>query len=101
MAYPRGVPCERLGVTVQFDIDPTVKKTLLHIVQRLLAQRSVDQPITEGDDLREAGLTSLDMVDLVLCVESELNVKIPAAVITPANFRSISKIDALVTKLRN
>ena len=74
---------------MQSDIDPTAKKELLHIVKRLLAQRSVDQSITEDDDLREAGLTSLDMVDLVLCVESELKVKIPTAAITPANFRSI------------
>ena len=90
-----------MGITVQSDIDAMVKKELLHIVQRLLAQRSMDQSITEDEDLREAGLTSLDMVELVLCVESELDVKIPGTAITPANFRSISKINALVAELRN
>lgn len=89
------------GVTVQSDINAVVTKELHHIVQQLLAQRSIEQSVTEDDDLREAGLTSLDMVDLVLRVESELDVKIPASAITPANFRSISKINALVTRLRN
>jgi acyl carrier protein len=96
-----GVAKIQSGVTVQSDIDAMVTEELLHIVRRLLAHRSIDQSITEDDDLREVGLTSLDMVDLVLRVESELDVKIPAAAITPANFRSISKINALVTKLRN
>lgn len=86
---------------MQSEIDAVVKNDVLHIVQRLLAQRSIDQSINDDDDLREAGLTSLDMVDLVLSVESELDVKIPEAAITPANFRSISKINALVTTLRN
>lgn len=95
------VPKIQTGVTVQSDIDSMVTKELFQIVQQLLAQRSIDQSIAEEDDLREAGLTSLDMVDLVLRVESELDVKIPAAAITPANFRSISKINALVIELRN
>ena len=86
---------------MQSEIDAVVKNDVLHIVQRLLAQRSIDQSINDDDDLREVGLTSLDMVDLVLSVESELDVKIPEAAITPANFRSISKINALVTTLRN
>lgn len=96
-----GVTKIQSGVIVQSDIDAMVTKELHHIVQRLLANRSIEQSVTEDDDLREVGLTSLDMVDLVLRVESELGVKIPAAAITPANFRSISKIHALVTKLRN
>lgn len=89
-----------VDVTVQSDIDVMAKKDVLDIVLRILAQRSIDQSITEEDDLREAGLTSLDMVDLVLSVESELDVRIPEAAITPANFRSVSKINALVTLLR-
>ena len=101
MAWRSAPVLRELGVTVQSDIDAMVTRELLHIVQRLLAQRSVDQSVTEDDDLREVGLTSLDMVDLVLRVESELGVKIPAAAITPTNFRSISKINALVTRLRN
>jgi acyl carrier protein len=66
----------------------------------MLTERSLDTAVTADADLREVGLTSLDMVDLVLSVESELDLQIPEAQITPANFRSIAAIDALVSALR-
>ncbi len=69
-------------------------------VQRLLAERGIMRPFTAQEDLREVGLTSLDMVNLVLAVESELAVTIPEAEITPANFRSVATIAALVAGLR-
>ena len=39
------------------------------------------------------------MVNLMLSVEAEFNLKIPDADMTPRNFRSISAIDALVRSL--
>ena len=44
-------------------------------------------------------LTSLDAVRLVLLVEDEFNIEIPVSELTLANFRSISTISLLVTKL--
>jgi acyl carrier protein len=41
------------------------------------------------------------MVNLVLAVEAELTVSIPEAEITPANFRSVATIEALVTRQRH
>jgi acyl carrier protein len=70
------------------------------VVRRMLAERSIDATVTAEADLREIGLTSMDMVDLVLSVECELDLHIPEAQITPANFRSIAAIDALVAALR-
>lgn len=67
----------------------------------MLAERSIHATVTADADLREIGLTSMDMVDLVLSVEAELDVHVPEAQITPANFRSIGAIDALVAKLRD
>ena len=71
------------------------------VVRRILAERSINRPFAAQDDLRDVGLTSLDMVNLVLAVESELGVAIPEAEITPTNFRSVSSIDALVNALRD
>jgi acyl carrier protein len=71
------------------------------VVRRMLLERSIDGTVTADADLREIGLTSLDMVDLVLSVECEFDLRIPEAQITPANFRSISAIDALVNTLRS
>jgi acyl carrier protein len=71
------------------------------VVSRMLAARSIDRRVTADADLRDIGLTSLDMVDLVLSLERELSLEIPESHITPANFRSISAIDALLASLRN
>ncbi|MCB1487054.1 MAG: acyl carrier protein [Bauldia sp.] len=51
-------------------------------------------------DLVEIGLTSVDMVNLMLAVEAEFDITIPPFDITPENFRSIETIHALVTRLR-
>ena len=72
-----------------------------NVVRRILAARAIEQPVEEHEDLREAGLTSLDMVSLVLSVEAEFGVKIPEPEITPANFRSIATIETLVARLRS
>jgi len=69
------------------------------VVQRLLAERSISRPISSEADLREVGLTSLDMVNLVLAVENEFDLTIPEADITPANFRSVSTISSLISRL--
>jgi acyl carrier protein len=82
----------------QADLLPSV--SVLGVVQRLLAERSLAVSISADDDLRAVGLTSLDMVNLVLSVEAELDLQIPESAITPANFRSVSAIDALVSSLR-
>jgi len=71
------------------------------VVRRMLIERSIEGELTEDADLRDVGLTSLDMVDLVLSVECEFDVRIPEAQITPANFRSIAAIDALLHTLRS
>ena len=70
------------------------------VVRRMLIERSIKSELTEDADLRDVGLTSLDMVDLVLSVECAFDVQIPEAQITPANFRSIAAIDALLSTLR-
>jgi acyl carrier protein len=82
------------------ELDLAPREAVTEVVRRILAIRAIDSAITDTDDLREIGLTSLDMVDLVLSVESRFDLKIPEAAITPANFRSIATIDALVASLR-
>lgn len=41
------------------------------------------------------------MVNLMLSVEAEFDLEIPEIDITPANFRSISRISSLITALLN
>jgi acyl carrier protein len=74
-----------------------------------LARRTIDkqdsgkQPVTKpigtDDDLRACGLSSLGLVNLMLAVETEFDLKIPERDMTPANFRSIARITELVRAL--
>lgn len=51
-------------------------------------------------NLREAGLTSLQLVELVLDVDDRFSLQLDEAAITPDNFRSIATIVSLVEKSR-
>jgi acyl carrier protein len=73
---------------------------ILKIVADFLARHSVNRTIRLDDNLRDVGLTSMDMVNIVLKVESACGVTIPDRDITPANFRSVAAIDSLVTTLQ-
>jgi acyl carrier protein len=69
------------------------------LVRQLLAKRSIDRQVGADEDLTECGLSSLDMVNLMLGVETEFDIKIPDRDMTPSNFRSIARIDTLVCAL--
>jgi acyl carrier protein len=74
---------------------------VIEVVQRLVSERSIARRVSSVDTLAEAGLTSLDAVRLVLLVEDEFNIEIPINELTLVNFRSISTISRLVTRLVN
>ena len=69
------------------------------LVRQLMAKRSIDRSVGYHDVLSECGLSSLDMVNLMLAVETEFDIKIPDRDMTPSNFRSIAQIDKLVGAL--
>ncbi len=67
------------------------------IVQSILAKRSGARFVDADQNLTDAGLTSLDMVGLMLAVEDEFGIEIPQRRMTPANFRTIAAIETLVS----
>lgn len=76
--------------------EPSAEERIAGIVGGLLAQRHKSARPSPEADLRQAGLTSLDMVKLVLSLEQEFDAAIPERAITPANFRSINSIAGLI-----
>lgn len=70
------------------------------IVEEILSRRGVDGPVAADAELARYGLTSIDMVEVMLGVEAEFDVAIPPAEITMDNFRSIGAMVALVSRLR-
>ena len=75
------------------------KDRVAELVRQLLVKRAIERAIGEDEVLTACGLSSLDIVNLMLAVEAEFDVKIPERDMTPANFRSIAQIDKLVGAL--
>jgi acyl carrier protein len=79
--------------------DRSSTEHITRLVRELLAKRGIDRPVGADDNLSECGLTSLDVVNLMLAIEGEFAIKIPDHEMTPANFRSIAQIDRLIGSL--
>ncbi len=66
------------------------------IASRMLAKRGNTNVPDPRANLRDAGLTSLDMVNLMLAIEGEFDIEIPQSAMTPDNFDTIAAIESLV-----
>jgi len=73
---------------------------LVGLTRQLLEKNSVSRPISVSDVLSEIGLSSIDMVNLMLAVEAEFDIQIPQFELTVDNFRSIESIERLVDRLK-
>ncbi len=71
---------------------------ILALVNTLLAKKGRPTACVD-QDLRAAGLSSLDTVNLMLAVEGEFDLFLPQGEMTPENFRSAAAIAALVDRL--
>ena len=69
---------------------------ITNIAVKMLAKRGSKTDPTPVQNLRDAGLTSLDMVNLMLAIEAEFDVEFPQSAMTPENFDTIAAIDALL-----
>jgi acyl carrier protein len=86
----------RKNSTVLDRLTPQPTERIVALVAKLLAKRGIDRPVGHDDELTECGLSSLDIVNLMLSVETEFGITVPERDMTPAIFRSIAQIDALV-----
>ena len=77
----------------------TSNARICEVVRTMLAKRDFSGPLDVTMSLHDAGLTSLDMVNLMLAVEAEFDIEIPQADMTPDNFRCIAAIEQLVGRL--
>jgi acyl carrier protein len=73
------------------------KDRITAIASRMLLKRGVTTIPGSDDNLRDAGLTSLDMVNLMLAIEAEFDIEIPQSAMTPDNFDTVAAMDSLVS----
>jgi acyl carrier protein len=75
----------------------SVKGLITAIVRNFI--KHTDDEIATTQDLQELGLSSFEMVNMMLAIEAEFDLTIPAAKLIPANFRTIENIETLVRGL--
>lgn len=79
-------------------IDNDIRTRLTALVRDILAQNSVTASVAPDTLLVDIGLTSMDMVNLMLGVEAEFDFTIPQEQITPENFQSVQSLERLVAE---
>ncbi|MCK1388709.1 phosphopantetheine-binding protein [Bradyrhizobium sp. 21] len=76
--------------------DTELRNRIIKLVKGILAQNSLTADITPQAKLVDVGLTSMDMVNLMLGVEAEFDFTIPQSEITPENFQSVETLERMV-----
>ena len=78
-------------------VDTAVRDRIIKLVKGILEQNSLAADVTPSAKLVDVGLTSMDMVSLMLGVEAEFDFTIPQSEITPENFQSVETLERLVS----
>jgi acyl carrier protein len=74
----------------------SIREQITRLVQGALAKRFGRVEVAPDANLTDLGLTSLDMVGLMLAIEDAFGIEIPQRRMTPANFRSVGAIEQLI-----
>jgi acyl carrier protein len=83
------------------SVDRKVQERVISLVSSILSANAIVVDFMPGSRLADIGMTSMDMVNLMLAVEAEFDMMIPQADITPENFQSPQSIERLVSKQIN
>ena len=66
------------------------------LVRAILEQNAMIVQVDPDTRLVDVGLTSMDMVNLMLGVEAEFDFTIPQSEITPENFLSVRTLELMI-----
>jgi acyl carrier protein len=80
-----------MQTTNAYSIDDRV----MTIVRDILGPQA-PQELAKDASLAQAGLASLDMVNLMIQIETDFNITIPPRLVTPKSFRSVASICDLI-----
>lgn len=79
-------------------LNTDVQSRTVALVKAILEQNSIVVEFDPDSRLAEIGLTSMDMVNLMLGVEAEFDFTIPQSEITPENFKSIRTLQRMIAR---
>ena len=80
-------------------VNSDVQDRILALVKSILEQNAITAELTPESLLVGVGLTSMDMVNLMLGVEAEFDFTIPQSEITPENFQSVKTLELMIVNL--
>jgi len=78
------------------SLEADVHSRVTALVAAILRQNALPAELAPDTRLVDAGLTSMDMVSLMLSVEAEFDFTIPQGEITPENFQSVETLRRMV-----
>ena len=73
-----------------------VRDRILTLVKAILEANAIAADVRPESRLVDVGLTSMDMVNLMLGVEAEFDLTIPQSEITPENFQSVEALERMI-----
>jgi len=73
-----------------------IRNRVTALVRTILDQNSISAECSAEARLVDVGLTSMDMVGLMLAVEAEFDFTIPQDQITPDNFQSVATLERMI-----
>ncbi len=78
----------------------TYEEHTMTIARRVMAERAPNVQFSVEDSLTDVGMSSLDLVGLMLAVEAEFDIMIPPAYLKPERFKSVGAIAKMVESIR-
>jgi acyl carrier protein len=78
------------------SFDAAIHGRIVALVKSILEQNAMPAEFGPDAKLVDLGLTSMDMVNLMLAVEAEFDFAIPQDEITPENFQSVETLQRMV-----
>ena len=84
------------GVLDMQGFNSDIRYRVVSLVKGILVENEITSDIVPGARLVDVGLTSVDMVKLMLGVEAEFDFTIPQDQITPENFQSVETLERMV-----
>ena len=78
------------------DLSASVQNRVLSVVRNILEQNDITVDVNPESRLVDIGLSSMDMVALMLKVEAEFDFIIPQPQITPENFQSVKTLELMI-----
>ena len=77
----------------------SIHDRVLSVVRSILEQNAITADFHPESRLVDIGLSSMDMVQLMLKVEAEFDLTLPQPEITPENFQSVKTLEVMMKRL--